>query len=327
MAETTIMNMVQAINTALRQGMENDKSVVLLGEDIGKDGGVFRVTEGLWQKFGDERVIDTPLAETAIIGASIGLAINGFKPVAEVQFDGFSLSMIDQLVNHAARMRNRTRGRFHVPLVLRIPYGGGIRALEHHSESPETHFIHTPGLKVVAPSSPYTAKGLMASVLKDPDPVIFMEPKKIYRAIKEEVPEEPYTIDIGKAQVWQEGSDVTVIAWGAMVKTVREAVEKLKGKYSVEVLDLLSLSPLDVDAVVNSVKKTGRAVIVHEAPKTLGFGAEIAALIGEKVLLSLQAPVERVTGYDTITPLPKLENEFFPNIDRVVKGIEKVMTF
>lgn len=322
----TVMNMVQAINSALSQEMERDKTIILLGEDIGKDGGVFRVTEGLWQKFG-ERVIDTPLAETAIIGTSIGLAINGMKPVAEVQFDGFSLPMLDQLINHASRMRNRTRGRFHVPLVLRIPYGGGIRALEHHSDSPETHFVHTPGLKVVVPSSPYTAKGLLASAIRDSDPVIYMEPKKIYRAIKEEVPDESYTIDIGKAQVWQEGSDVTMIAWGAMVKTVREAAEQVKGKYSVEVLDLLSLSPLDADAVVNSVKKTGRAVVVHEAPKTLGFGAEIVAAINEKALLSLEAPVIRVTGYDVVTPLPKLENYFFPSADRVVKGIEQVMEF
>ena len=321
------MNLVEAINLALKQEMKNDRTVIVLGEDVGKNGGVFRVTEGLWKEFGEERVIDTPLAETAIVGTSIGLAINGMKPVAEIQFDGFSIPTLDQLINHASRMRTRSRGRFHVPLVVRIPYGGGIRALEHHSESPETHFVHTPGLKVVVPANPYDAKGLLVSAIRDPDPVIFLEPKRVYRAIKQEVPETEYTIPIGKANVVQEGKDVTVIAWGAMVKTVNEAVEKISGKYSVEVIDVRTLSPLDSETIVNSVKKTGRAVVVHEAPKTLGLGAELAAIINEKALLNLKAPVRRVTGLDIVIPLPKMEKYYFPDDERVIKGIEQVMTF
>ncbi len=322
-----VLNMVQAINLALKQEMQKDKTVIVLGEDVGKNGGVFRVTEGLWQEFGDERVIDTPLAESAIVGTSTGMAINGMKPVAEIQFDGFSIPTLDQLINHASRMRNRSRGRFHVPMVIRIPYGGGIRALEHHSDSPETHFVHTPGLKVVVPSNPYDAKGLLISAIRDPDPVIFFEPKRVYRAIKQEVPEREYTIPIGKANVTQEGNDVTVIAWGAMVKTVNEAVEKISEKYSVEVIDVRTLSPLDSETIVNSVKKTGRTVIVHEAPKTLGFGAELVALMNEKALLNLEAPVVRVAGYDVVTPLPKLEKFYLPDADRIVKGIEQVTNF
>lgn len=322
-----IMNMVQAINAALNQEMGRDPTVVLLGEDIGVNGGVFRVTEGLWKKFGDNRVIDTPLAESAIAGASIGMAVYGLKPVPEFQFDGFSIPALDQLINHAGRIRNRSRGRFHVPITVRIPYSGGIRALEHHSESPETYFVHTPGLKVVVPSGPYDAKGLLASAIRDPDPVIYLEPKRVYRAIKEEVPEEEYTIPIGDAKVLQSGGDITIITYGAMLKIVREAVEKIGEKYSVEVLDLRTLSPMDADAIVKSVKKTGRCVIVHEAQRTLGMAAEIIARINEKALLSLEAPIERVTGYDVVYPLPKLENYYLPNSDKVVSAIERTMGF
>lgn len=323
----TVMNMVQAINKALDQEMERDKAVVLLGEDIGKNGGVFRVTEGLWKKYGGNRVMDTPLAESGIIGTSIGMAAYGLKPVPEIQFDGFSMPALDQLINHAARLRNRTRGRFRVPLTLRLPYSGGIRALEHHSESPETYFVHTPGLKVVVPSSPYEAKGLLASAIRDPDPVIFLEPKRVYRAIKEEVPEEEYTIPIGEAKVVQEGGDITVVTYGAMMKIVRQAVEKLGGKYSMEVLDLRSLSPMDTDSIINSVKKTGRCVVVHEAQRTLGMATEIIARINEKALLSLEAPVARVTGFDVIYPLPKLEKYYLPDADRIIDAVERTMEF
>jgi len=321
------MNLVQAINNALEQEMERDKSVILLGEDIGKNGGVFRVTEGLWQKFGAERVIDTPLAEVGIISTALGLAVAGMKPIPEVQFDGFSIAMFDQLYNHISRMRKRSQGRYHVPLVLRVPHGGGIKAYEHHSESLETYFCHMPGLKVVAPSRPYNAKGLLISAIRDPDPVIFLEPKRVYRAIKEEVPEEEYEIPIGKAEIVQEGSDITLIAWGAMQKTVRQAADDLADKYSIEIIDLLTLSPLDRKTIVDSVKKTGRCVVAHEAPKTCGFGAELAATIQEEALLSMKAPVMRVTGYDIPMPMAKLENYQIPDAERVAEAVEKAMKF
>jgi pyruvate dehydrogenase E1 component beta subunit len=321
------LNMVQAINLALKQEMEKDDKVIILGEDIGKNGGVFRVTEGLWQQFGDERVIDTPLAELGIVGTSIGLAVSGMKPVAEIQFDGFTPPALDQIISHVGRIRNRSRGRFHLQMVIRFPSGGGIRALEHHSEIMDTYLTHAPGIKVVVPATPYDAKGLLVSAIRDKDPVVFMEPKKVYRAIKEEVPEEEYTIPIGEAKVIREGKDVTVIAWGAMVKTVNEAVVKIGDKYSVEVINLRSLKPLDTNAVVNSVKKTGRCVIVQEGFRTLGFAAELIALINERAFLSLEAPIKRVTGYDVPTPLPKLENYYLPSVDKAVNAIEDVMRF
>ena len=320
------LNMVQAINLALKQEMEIDDKVIILGEDVGKNGGVFRVTEGLWQQFGDERVIDTPLAEVGIVGTSIGLAIAGMKPVAEIQFDGFLPPAFDQLLSHAGRIRNRSRGRFNVQMVVRVPSGGGIRALEHHSEIMDTYLCHIPGIKVVIPATPYDAKGLLISAIRDKDTVVFLEPKKVYRAIKEEVSDDEYTIPIGEANV-MEGDDVTVIAWGAMVKTVNEAVIKIGDKYSVEVVNLRSLKPLDVNAVVKSVKKTGRVVIVQEGFRTLGFAAELIALINEKAFLSLEAPVARVTGFDVPTPLPKLENYCVPSVDKVVNAIEDVMRF
>lgn len=319
------LNLVQAINQALMQEMARDKTVLVLGEDVGADGGVFRVTEGLLKKFGENRVIDTPLAEVGIIGASIGLAINGFRPVCEAQFDGFSLAMLDQLINHASRMRTRTRGRLTVPLVLRFPYGGGVRALEHHSDSPEIHYAHTPGLKVVIPSNPYDAKGLLASAIRDPDPVIFMEPKRVYRSIKNEVPEEIYAIPLGEANIAREGNDATLITYGAMVKVCSEAVAK--SGVDAEIVDLRTISPLDEDTIVKSIGKTGRAIIVQEAPKSIGFGAEILSVINEKAFLNLEAPVIRVAGWDVVTPLPKLENYFFPDVERVMKALKKIAEY
>ncbi|MBI2139118.1 alpha-ketoacid dehydrogenase subunit beta [Candidatus Woesearchaeota archaeon] len=320
-----ILNMVQAINLALRQEMERDEKVVLLGQDIGINGGVFRVTDGLWKQFGDSRVMDTPLAEAGIIGTSIGLAMTGFKPVAEIQFDGFFYPGFDQVISHAARMRNRTRGVLTCPLVVRMPYGGGVRALEHHSESMEAIFAHTPGIKVVIPSTPREAKGLLASAIRDPDPVVFLEPKRIYRAIKEEVPDGEFLIPIGKANIVKQGNQVTLVSYGAMLWVCQKALEQLKGKYSVEVIDLRTVSPLDSDTILSSVKKTGRCVIVQEGPRSFGVAAEIIAQINEKALFELQAPVERVTGHDIILPYYKNELNCIPSEERIVFAVEKVM--
>lgn len=321
------LNMVQAINLALRQEMERDPTVLVMGEDVGKDGGVFRVTEGLWQKFGDERVIDTPLSESGIVGTAIGMAIYGLRPIAELQFDGFMYPAFDQLISHAARMRTRSRGRFSVPLVVRAPYSGGIHALEHHSESMENLFVHTPGLKVVIPATPSDAKGLLVSAIHDPDPVIFLEPKRIYRAIKEDVSEENYAIPIGKAKIVREGTDVTFIAWGSMVRECERAAEQLAPKVNAEIIDVRSLYPFDSKTIIGSVKKTGRVVIVHEAPRTGGFGAELAAQVAEKAILNLRAPIERVTGYDTIMPLYKLENYYLPDTAKIIQATNRVMQF
>lgn len=321
-------NMVEAINRGLMEEMEKDPSVLILGEDVGKDGGVFRVTEGLQVKFGPERVMDTPLAESGIVGTAFGLAVKGLRPVAEVQFEGFLLPAMDQIMSHISRIRTRSRGRFTCPLVIRSPIGGGIRALEHHSESPEAIFAHTPGIKVVIPATPYDAKGLIISAIRDPDPVLFFEPKRVYRAIKEEVPDGEYTIPIGKAMVIREGNDVSVISWGAMVREVLRVAEMAdKEGVKAEVIDLRTISPMDDETFLESVRKTGRAVIVHEAPRTCGVGAEIIARINEKALLSLQAPVERVTGFDTVVPLMKLENHYLPSPERILRGIRKVMAF
>ncbi|MDO9123427.1 MAG: alpha-ketoacid dehydrogenase subunit beta, partial [Deltaproteobacteria bacterium] len=316
------LNMVEAINLALREEMERDGRVIVLGEDVGKEGGVFRVTDGLQEKFGPDRVIDTPLAETAIVATAFGMAMNGLRPVAEIQFDGFLYPCLDQITNHIGRIRNRSRGRFTCPLVIRVPYGGGIHAPEHHSESPEAILAHTPGIKVVIPSTPHEAKGLLLSSIRDPDPVIFLEPKRIYRAIREEVPEGDYTIPLGKARLVQEGKDVTVIAWGAMVREALNAAEQMKAdKVDVEIIDLRTISPMDVDRIITSIRKTGRAVVVHEAPKTCGLGAEIIALINEKAFLSLQAPIERVTGFDIPVPLLKSEHYYLPNPKRIVTAV------
>jgi pyruvate dehydrogenase E1 component beta subunit len=322
------LNMVEAINLALKEEMERDKRVVVLGEDVGKEGGVFRVTEGLQQRFGSDRVIDTPLAESGIVGSALGMAVNGLRPVAEIQFDGFLYSCLDQIFNHISRMRNRSRGRFTCPLVIRAPYGAGIHAPEHHSESPETIFAHTPGLKVVIPSTPNEAKGLLLSAIRDPDPVIYLEPKRIYRAIREEVAEGDHAIPIGKARLVKEGKDVSLFAWGAMVRETLTAAEQLAGdQIDAEVIDLRSISPMDGETIINSIRKTGRGVVVHEAPKSFGPGAEIIALINEKALLSLQAPVERVTGFDIPVPLSKAEHYFLPNPKRIVMAVKKVMNF
>jgi pyruvate/2-oxoglutarate/acetoin dehydrogenase E1 component len=323
------LNMAEAIDQALLQEMQADPKVVVLGEDVGRDGGVFRVTDGLMQRFGEERVIDTPLAESGIVGMAIGMAVAGYRPVAEIQFSGFIYPAYDQLVSHAARMRNRSRGEFTVPLVVRTPYGGGIRALEHHSESMEAIFAHVPGLKVVIPADPYEAKGLLASAVRDPDPVVFMEPARVYRAIKMEVPEEPYTLPLGKARVVREGRDLTAIAWGAHVRTLKEAAQRLEaeGAADVEIIDVRTLSPFDFDTVIAGVAKTGRAVIVHEAPRSCGFGAEISAQIMERAVLHLTSPVVRVTGFDTIPPLAKLEDYFQPDVEVVVEAIKSSLKF
>ena len=322
------LNMVEAINLALREEMERDSRVVVLGEDVGKEGGVFRVTDGLQERFGVDRVVDTPLAESGIVGTAFGLAVYGLLPIAEIQFEGFLYPCLDQINNHISRIRNRSRGRFTCPMVIRTPYGGGIHAPEHHSDSPEAILAHIPGIKVVIPSTPYEAKGLLLSAIRDPDPVIFMEPKRIYRAIREEVPEGDYTIPLGKARLVQEGKDVTVIAWGAMVREVLNAAEQLKGnKIEMEIIDLRTISPIDIDTIITSIRKTGRGVIVHEAPKTCGLGAEIIALVNEKALLSLQAPVERVTGFDIPVPLLKTEHYYLPNPKRIVMAVKKVMSF
>ena len=320
------LNMVEALNMALREEMERDPRVVIFGEDVGKEGGVFRVTDGLQQKFGADRVVDTPLAESGIVGVALGMAVNGLRPIAEIQFEGFLYPCLDQINNHIGRMRNRSRGRFTCPLVIRFPYGGGIHAPEHHSDSPEAILAHIPGIKVVIPSTPYEAKGLLLSCIRDPDPVLFMEPKRIYRAIREEVPEGDYVIPLGKAKVVQEGKDVTVIAYGAMVREAVSASEKLKGEASLEIIDLRTISPMDVDAIIASIRKTGRGVVVHEAPKTCGLGAEIIALINEKALFSLQAPIERVTGFDIPVPLMKSEHYYLPNPERIVSAVKKVMS-
>ncbi len=321
-------NMVQALNQALEQEMLHDDRVVILGEDVGVDGGVFRVTEGLLQTFGEKRVIDTPLAESGIIGAAIGMAVYGLRPIAEIQFMGFVFPGFNQIVSHAARLRNRSRGRFTVPIVIRMPYGAGVKALELHSESTEALFCHIPGLKVVVPSSPFDAKGLLVASIRSGDPVIFLEPKKLYRAGRQDVPDDDYEIPLGTAKVVREGEGLTIICWGAMVPQAQEAAEAVEEKgIFPEIIDLRTLSPLDHETIIQSVQHTGRALIVHEAPKTCGLGAEIAALINEKALLNLEAPVLRITGQDIVVPLPKSENYYYPSPARIVRGIKKTMEF
>lgn len=323
---TKKMNMIEAINLALHQEMEKNKDVVLLGEDVGVDGGVFRATQSLYMTFGENRVVDTPLCEAGIVGCAIGMALYGLRPVAEIQFEGFTFPAFDQILSHAARIRTRSRGRFTCPLVVRSPYGGGVRALEHHSDAPETFYAHIPGLRVVIPSGPADAKGLLAASINDPDPTIFFEPKKIYRSFKEDVEEERYVTPLSEANVVKEGEDITIISYGSMVRTCLEACELLE-QTSIELIDLRTIMPFDENTVINSVQKTGRCIVVHEAPRTLGVGAEIVAKINEKALLDLKAPVRRVTGYDVTTPLPKLEEYFYPTPDRVVHAIKETMNF
>ena len=325
---TRELNLVGAVNEALFQEMERDEKVLVLGEDVAKNGGVFRATEGLFEKFGPERVSDTPLAELGIIGSAMGLAIAGFKPVCEIQFDGFTPSIFDQVVCHLGRIRNRTRGRYSVPLVIRSPHGGLIHAPEHHSESPEAYFCHTPGIKVVCPSTPEDAKGLLISAIRDPDPVVFFEPKALYRAARGPVQKESYEIEIGRARIAQSGSDLTLISWGAMVATCLKAARALSAEgVSVEVLDLRTLSPLDLEGILQSVSKTGRVLIAHEAPNAGSWAAEISALISERALVKLKAPVRRIGGWDIRMPLFRLERFYIPDADRVVVAAKEVLSF
>ncbi|MBG0802250.1 alpha-ketoacid dehydrogenase subunit beta [Methylocystis sp. H4A] len=323
MSEITL---VEAVNLALARAMSEDKDVLLLGEDIGVNGGVFRATNGLQARFGRERVIDTPLAEGGIAGVAVGMAAMGLKPVAEIQFSGFIYPAIDQIINHASRMRNRTRGRLTCPMVLRSPCGAGIHAPEHHSESPEAMFAHMPGLRVVAPSSPARAYGLLLASVRDPDPVIFLEPTRLYRLFRQEVEDDGVELPLDACFILREGADATVVTWGAMVPETLAAAEKLEEEgVMIEVIDVATLKPLDVETILRSVEKTGRCVIVHEAPRTAGFGAEVAAEIAERALYSLLAPIKRVTGYDVIVPLAKLEKQYIPSVDRIVDGVRQVM--
>lgn len=315
------LTLVQAINLALAQEMEADDRVILLGEDVGKNGGVFRVTEGLQARFGESRVIDSPLAESGIIGSAIGMAMAGLRPIPEIQFEGFLGPAYDQITVHAARYRTRSRGSVTIPITIRVPVGGGIHAPELHSDSPEAIYAHTPGLKVVMPSSPYDAKGLLISAIRDPDPVIYFEPKRIYRAFREEVPEDEYTIPIGEAKVVEEGTDLTLISWGATVLQCVEAMDKLPDDLSVELIDLRTIYPIDIDRITESVKKTGRCVVACEAPKTASMAAEIATIIQEHCFLHLRAPVQRVCGFDTVMPYYKLELEYLPDAAKIGEAV------
>lgn len=321
------LTLVQAINQALDQEMARDESVVILGEDVGLNGGVFRVTEGLQAKHGAHRVVDSPLDESGIMGAAVGLAMAGMRSVPEIQFEGFLGPAYDQLVNHAGRYRTRSRGAITVPMTVRVPVGGGIHAPELHSDSPEAIYSHHKGIKVVMPSTPYDAKGLLTSAIRDPDPVIFFEPKRVYRSFREEVPEDEYTIPIGEAKVVSEGDDVTVVTWGAPVFQCLAAMDELPEDVSMELIDLRTIYPIDIDCIVESVKKTGRCVVVHEAPKTAGMGAEIATLIQEHCFLHLEAPVQRCTGFDTIMPYYKLELDYLPESPRIQKCIEECLAY
>ncbi|BDG59557.1 2-oxoisovalerate dehydrogenase subunit beta [Caldinitratiruptor microaerophilus] len=319
--------MVEALNSALALELERDPRVVILGEDVGKNGGVFRVTDGLMARFGEKRVIDTPLAESGIVGTSIGMAIYGLRPVAEIQFAGFLYLAMNQIASQASRMRFRSGGVFTVPLVIRAPYGGGVRTPELHSDSLEALFLHTPGIKVVIPSSPYDAKGLLAAAIEDPDPVLFLEPMKLYRSVRQEVPEERYTIPLGKAAVVREGQDVTVVAYGQMVPVALEAARQAAGEgIEAEVVDLRTISPLDEETIAASVEKTGRLVTVHEAPRAGGVAAEIAAVVNERCFYSLHASPVRVTGADTPFPVPAVEDFYVPDAPRVLAAIRQVMS-
>ena len=323
MAQITL---IEAVTQALAWEMKHDSSVLILGEDVGINGGVFRATQGLLQQFGEGRVLDTPLDETTIAGLTVGLAAQGMKPVAEAQFEGFIYAMLEQIICHAARLRNRTRGRMSVPAVFRAPWGGGIRAPEHHSEANEALFTNVPGLRVVLPSSPARAYGLLLAAIRDPDPVIFFEPKRIYRQYKEEVPDDGEALPLDVCFVLRDGTDVTLVTWGAQVKETLEAAEALAGEgISAEVIDVATLKPLDFDTIAESVAKTGRCVIVHEAPRTAGFGAEIAARLAEHSMYDLLAPVERVTGYDTHIPLFRLEMKYLPGVDKIVAAAKRTL--
>lgn len=322
------LSIIQAINQALMNEMKNDDTVIVYGEDVGVEGGVFRATVDLQKTYGKERAFDTPLAESAIVGTAVGMAINGLKPVVEMQFSGFSYPAFNQIITHVARMRNRSRGQYNLPMVIRAPYGGGIRALEHHSESTEALYAQIPGLKVVIPSTPYDAKGLLIAAIRDPDPVLFWEPKRIYRAFKQEIPEEAYEIPLGKAKTLQQGEDITIVAWGAMIPDVQKAVKMVEENgVSAEVIDLRTIAPIDRDSFIESVKKTGRILVVHEAPKTLGVGAEIISIVNEKAFLYLEAPPTRLTGFDTTFPLPRGEKHYIPSPERIAKTIQDIVKY
>jgi len=322
------MTMVQALNLALRQEMKNDDGVIVLGQDVGVDGGVFRVTDALIDQFGEDRVLDTPLAETAIVGMAIGMAVYGLKAVCEIQFSGFSYQNFHQIENHAARLRWRSQGRYHVPMVLRTPYGGGVRALEHHCESREVYWAHTPGLKMVIPSGPRNARALLISAIRDPDPVIFYEPKALYRAFREEVPEKEEMMPIGRSQIVREGKDLTLISYGAMMRPTLEAAAVLQEKSGVEaeVIDLLTIAPLDDALFVQSIKKTGRVVVVHEAPRSFGPAGEVITRIMEKAFYYLEVPIERVTGFDIVMPMFSREKAYLPDAQRILRAADKVLT-
>ena len=322
-----VLNVIQAVNDALRVEMRRDPDVVVLGEDVGSFGGVFRATQGLQQEFGADRVIDTPLAEGGIVGTAVGMALYGLRPVPEIQFADFIYPAFDQIVNEVAKYRYRSGGQFSCPIVIRTPYGGGIKGGHYHSQSPEAHFVHTAGLKVVVPSNPRDAKGLLISAIRDPDPVLFMEPKRVYRAAKGEVPAGEYAIPLGQAAVTREGGQVTLVAWGAMWHDADQAAREAAGEgIDCEVVDLRSLQPLDLDTIVASVSKTGRAIVIHEAPRTCGFGAELVALIQERCFLHLEAPIARVTGFDTPFPY-SLEMEYLPRSPRILKAIREIAAF
>lgn len=325
MAQVTL---VEAVNLALKREMERDPAVVVLGEDVGVDGGVFRATLGLIERFGPDRVVDTPLAESLIAGMAIGMAVEGLKPVAEIQFSGFAYTTLDQIVNHAGRMRHRTQGRLSCPMVLRTPCGGGIHAPEHHSESPESMFAHIPGIRVVYPSSPRRAYGLLLAAIRDPDPVVFLEPTRLYRLFKEDISDDGQALQLDTCYTDREGGDVTVVAWGAMRYESLAAADALAEQgVAAEVLDVATLKPLDLDTILASVAKTGRCVVVTEGPRTCSFASEIAAGIAEEGLLTLLAPVQRVTGYDVVVPLPRLEQRYMPGRERIVAAVKKVLAF
>ncbi|PLX09977.1 MAG: alpha-ketoacid dehydrogenase subunit beta [Marinilabiliales bacterium] len=323
-----IMNIVNAINNAIDIKLSEDKDVIVYGEDVGVEGGVFRVTEGLQKKHGADRVFDSPLAESAIAGTAVGMATAGLRPVIEMQFSGFSLPALNQIISHAARMRNRSRGKFMTPIVIRMPYGGGINALEHHSESLEALYGHIPGLKVVIPSTPHDAKGLMISSIESDDTIIFMEPKRIYRAIKQEVSEDKFSLPIGKAKVVSQGKDITIVAYGALIREAQKAmVMASKAGINAELIDLRTIYPIDKETIIKSVKKTGRLMIVHEAVKSFGVGAELMAIANEEAFLHLEAPPKRVTGFDTIVPLPKGEHHFMISPERIFYEMERTVKF
>lgn len=324
----TEMTLVDAVNTALARALQDDENVVLFGEDVGANGGVFRATDGLQQRFGAERVMDTPLAENLIGGMAVGMAAQGLRPVAEIQFMGFIYPVIDQILNHAGRLRNRTRGRLTCPMVLRAPFGGGIHAPEHHSESTEAIFAHIPGIRVVVPASPARAYGLLLAAIRDPDPVIFLEPKRIYRAFKEEVTDDGKVLPMDQCQILRGGDDLTLVSWGAMLQECLSAASQLEERgLRVEVIDVSTLKPLDMTTILTSVSKTGRCVIVHEAARSVGVGAEIAASIAEQGLLDLLAPVQRVTGYDTVMPMFKLEQHYLPSVGRIITAVDECMSY